>query len=79
MSSLLPFQTPVRHTRVRPARAADTRHHQTPALRRTSKGDPMTETSLTKRQQDILVFIERTVSERGYPPSVREIGEAVGL
>lgn len=39
----------------------------------------MTETNLTKRQQDILVFIERTVSERGYPPSVREIGEAVGL
>lgn len=34
---------------------------------------------LTERQQDILRYIERTVGERGYPPSVREIGEAVGL
>lgn len=36
-------------------------------------------THLTQRQHDILAFIERTVGERGYPPSVREIGEAVGL
>lgn len=34
---------------------------------------------LTKRQQQILKMIHRTVAERGYPPSVREIGEAVGL
>jgi repressor LexA len=34
---------------------------------------------LTQRQLDILAFIERTVDERGYPPSVREIGQAVGL
>jgi repressor LexA len=34
---------------------------------------------LTQRQLDILTFIEKTVGERGYPPSVREIGEAVGL
>lgn len=34
---------------------------------------------LSKRQQEILAFIDRTVSERGYPPSVREIGQAVGL
>lgn len=34
---------------------------------------------LTQRQHDILVFIEKTVGDRGYPPSVREIGEAVGL
>jgi len=45
-----------------------------------SGGQPiMTESQLTQRQQEILVFIERTVGERGYPPSVREIGEAVGL
>jgi repressor LexA len=36
-------------------------------------------TQLTQRQHDILVFIEKTVGDRGYPPSVREIGEAVGL
>lgn len=34
---------------------------------------------LTTRQLRILEFIRRTVRERGYPPTVREIGEAVGL
>ncbi|HBX77929.1 MAG TPA: transcriptional repressor LexA [Acidimicrobiaceae bacterium] len=34
---------------------------------------------LTGRQRDVLNFIETTVSERGYPPSVREICTAVGL
>jgi len=34
---------------------------------------------LTERQQAILDFIEQQMSDRGYPPSVREIGEAVGL
>jgi len=33
----------------------------------------------TARQQRILDFIAETVRERGYPPTVREIGEAVGL
>jgi repressor LexA len=36
-------------------------------------------TTLTKRQLQILDFIELAMRERGYPPSVREIGEAVGL
>ena len=35
--------------------------------------------SLTDRQRGILDFIEKNMRERGYPPSVREIGEAVGL
>jgi len=34
---------------------------------------------LTDRQRQILDLIGATVSERGYPPSVREIGDAVGL
>ena len=34
---------------------------------------------ITARQQRILDFINETVRERGYPPTVREIGEAVGL
>jgi repressor LexA len=34
---------------------------------------------ITPRQQRILDFIAQTVQERGYPPTVREIGEAVGL
>ncbi|KOO46425.1 transcriptional repressor LexA [Priestia koreensis] len=36
-------------------------------------------TKLSKRQQDILNFIKEEVRSKGYPPSVREIGEAVGL
>jgi len=32
-----------------------------------------------ERRQRILDFIGRTVAERGYPPSVREIADAVGL
>lgn len=36
-------------------------------------------TKLSKRQQDILSFIKDEVRSKGYPPSVREIGEAVGL
>jgi len=34
---------------------------------------------LTQRQQDVLAYIDRSIRERGYPPSVREIGDAVGL
>ncbi|HZB02987.1 MAG TPA: transcriptional repressor LexA [Actinomycetota bacterium] len=34
---------------------------------------------LTPRQQRILEVIRQTVQDRGYPPTVREIGEAVGL
>lgn len=40
---------------------------------------PMSDTTLTSRQRGILEFIEATMADRGYPPSVREIGEAVGL
>lgn len=34
---------------------------------------------LTKRQQQVLDYIKKTVREKGYPPSVREIGLAIGL
>lgn len=34
---------------------------------------------LSKRQTDILEHIKRVIREKGYPPSVREIGDAVGL
>ena len=34
---------------------------------------------VSKRQEDILAFIKQEVRTKGYPPSVREIGEAVGL
>jgi repressor LexA len=34
---------------------------------------------LTKRQQEILDFIRRYSEQHGYPPTVRDIGKAVGL
>ena len=34
---------------------------------------------LTKRQSEIYDYIKHVVQIKGYPPSVREIGEAVGL
>lgn len=34
---------------------------------------------LSERQLQVLSFIKEKVTERGYPPSVREIGEALGL
>ena len=34
---------------------------------------------LTKRQQEIFEFIKRYAAKYGYPPTVREIGKAVGL
>ncbi|MCM0675792.1 transcriptional repressor LexA [Micromonospora phytophila] len=40
--------------------------------------DPAT-VDLTARQRRILEFIRSWVERHGYPPSVREIGEAVGL
>jgi repressor LexA len=34
---------------------------------------------ISERQQQVLDYIRSMVSQRGYPPSVREIGEALGL
>lgn len=41
-----------------------------------TKKDPM---ELNKREKAILKYIEKQVNNNGYPPSVREIGKAVGL
>ena len=40
---------------------------------------PADDSGLTARQRAILEMIRTTVDERGYPPSVREIGQGVGL
>jgi repressor LexA len=40
-----------------------------------AEGDPV----LTDRQRQILDFLTSYVDDHGYPPTVREIGEAVGL
>ncbi|HYF92023.1 MAG TPA: transcriptional repressor LexA [Symbiobacteriaceae bacterium] len=34
---------------------------------------------LTERQRQVLQFIKEEIRAKGYPPSVREIGEAIGL
>jgi repressor LexA len=34
---------------------------------------------LTKRQSQTLDFIRRSINERGYPPTLREIGEHMGI
>lgn len=36
-------------------------------------------TGINKREKAILKFIEKQINKNGYPPSVREIGEAVDL
>ena len=44
----------------------------------TSRRDPA-DSVLTERQRTILDVIRASVTSRGYPPSIREIGDAVGL
>jgi repressor LexA len=40
---------------------------------------PPDATGLTPRQQRVLTTIKSSIEQRGYPPSMREIGDAVGL
>lgn len=46
---------------------------------RAQSGRTQSGRTLSGRQQQVLDLIKATVSQRGYPPSVREIGEALGL
>ena len=39
----------------------------------------MVDLNLTKRQQEIFDFVKKYVGEHGYPPTVRDIGKAIGL
>ncbi len=41
--------------------------------------DVVVDTELTGKRREILDFISAQIRERGYPPTVREVGEAVGL
>jgi repressor LexA len=43
------------------------------------KTGALRDTTLTERQRTILDMIRSSVTTRGYPPSIREIGDAVGL
>ena len=40
---------------------------------------PPDATGLTPRQQRVLATIKDAIESKGYPPSMREIGQAVGL
>jgi len=39
----------------------------------------MVELNLTKRQSEIFEYIKAQIDKTGYPPTVREIGQAIGL
>ncbi|HEX6967562.1 MAG TPA: transcriptional repressor LexA, partial [Micromonosporaceae bacterium] len=65
-----------------PPRRRAGRRSTGPALRAVTAVDPPTDLAtaeLSARQQRIMQFIRDWVARHGYPPSVREIGEAVGL
>jgi repressor LexA len=54
-------------------------HVRIPAHDRPSEEVSMVEMNLTQRQQEIFDFVKRYVGEHGYPPTVRDIGKAIGL
>ena len=61
---------------------ADTTDTRTPpdaAAATVVTSEPLAEGSMTPRQKAVLEVIRASVRERGYPPSIREIGDAVGL
>ncbi|MEU8261154.1 transcriptional repressor LexA [Micromonospora sp. NPDC048999] len=64
--------------RPRATRSRATQPAVRPVTPMSSFSDPTT-VDLTARQRRILEFIRTWVERHGYPPSVREIGEAVGL
>src|ERR1051326_1698626 len=43
------------------------------------RGASVSTKKLSERQEKILKYIEAYVDERGYPPSIREIGDRVGI
>lgn len=46
---------------------------------RAGKEMPLVDLKMTKRQEEIYGFISKHLESYGYPPTVREIGKAVGL
>lgn len=70
-------QTPPTSGRVRPQRGAETLSTEIDDVR--EAGRRRRRKSLSAKQVAILEVIQRSVASRGYPPSMREIGDAVGL
>ncbi|GGA74316.1 LexA repressor [Pseudoclavibacter endophyticus] len=48
-------------------------------MARRSNGSKQVERGLSSKQQEIVAFIATSSAQRGYPPTMREIGDAVGL
>src|SRR5215210_5460276 len=44
-----------------------------------SAGGLMVELNLTKRQREIFEYVKSYALDHGYPPTVRDIGKAIGL
>lgn len=65
-------------TKPDPRRDGTPLHHGNAQLA-TNGAAPSPAETLTPRQQQILTFIRETVRLKGYPPSIREVGNAVGL
>lgn len=62
-----------------PPAGARTVRHLRPTTARPLAPDAVAASDLTPRQRTVLETIREAVERRGYPPSMREIGEAVGL
>lgn len=52
---------------------------RTPAVGPMERGIHMAKNSLSERQRAILAFIRQFTQEHGFPPTIREIGKAVGI
>src|SRR5204862_7733761 len=52
---------------------------RTLVLARSCRGKSVPIKKLSDRQENILTYIESYVQEHGYPPSIREIGDRVGI
>ncbi len=71
-----PHNTRSRGTAPLPPDSVEAAEHDAAVL---AMADSRRKDGLTMRQRRVLDFIRRSVAKRGYPPSMREIGEAVGL
>src|SRR5699024_8215433 len=62
-------------------RDTDLRQRSSAPTKRSAMGEEQAAQAfkLSDRQRRIMSFIRMSLSERGYPPTMREIGEAVGL
>src|SRR4051794_535100 len=60
----------------RPRRAGSGTHHPTPVAGESAMADM---SHLTERQRQIYDFIKSKIENRGYGPTVREIGEGFGI